>query len=277
MNCISAIVCVKNGEETIERALKSLKKNEPFEIIIVDGDSTDSTLEIARKYADKILSDEGKGLGYARQLGAETSTQDYVAYTDCDTEIPKENILNNMFKELLEHRWVAIHAQISDPRENKTYWEAGEDFHLQNTFNKPGEKQYIGTIVCIIKRDIIKKYKFDSFFEGAAEDAEFYSRLHRDGYKFGISKSIAYHYHRSSFRNFVKQRIWYGKGNSKVIIKHKAIILFISPLSIFIYGCLISIINKKPKFIPFYFIWMIFLYYGIFRGFIELKLGKGFQ
>ncbi len=274
MNKISAVICVKNGEETIERALKSLVKNNPFEIIVVDGNSSDRTPEIARNYADKIISDNGNGLGYARQIGAENASQDYIAYIDSDTELPNENVLSNMLNELLNNNWVAIHAQLADPRDDKTYWEQGEDFHLQNTFNKAEEKQYIGTIVCLIRRDIILKYKFDSFFEGAAEDAEFYSRLKKDGYKFGVATTTAYHYHRSSFRNFVKQRIWYGKGNARGIIKHKAYLLFLTPLGIFLYGIMISLRNLRPKMIPFYFVWMICLYYGTFRGLIEVKTQK---
>lgn len=269
MNNISAVICVKNGEETIERALKSLVFNNPQEIIVIDGNSSDRTVEIAKKYTDKIISDTGKGLGYARQLGAELSNQEYIAYIDSDTELPKKNVLIKMLEELRINNWAAIHARILDPRVNKIYWENGENFHLNHTLNKPGEKQYIGTIVCLIRRDLILEYKFDSFFGGAAEDAEFYSRLKKNGYKFGVSMAIAYHYHRSSFKDFVKQRVWYGKGNAKGIVKHRAITLLFTPLGIFIYGVFLSLKKKKPKMILFYFVWMICLYYGIIWGLVK--------
>lgn len=161
---------------------------------------------------------------------------------------------------------MAIHAQIIDPRVNKTYWEEGENFHWSNTFNKPGEKKHLGTIVCLIKRDYLLKYKFDSSFEGAAEDADFYARLLKDGKKFGVSNVTAYHYHRASFEDFKKQRIWYGKGNARALIKHRAFILIFSPFAIFFYGLWKSLTNKKPKLIPFYMIWMVYLFYGTLVG-----------
>lgn len=272
MNKISVVICVKNGESTIKNTLDSLILNNPYELIIIDGESTDKTLEIAKKYTDKIYSDKGNGLAFARQIGAEKASGYYVAYIDSDAELPKNNILDNMAHEMEENQWVAIHTQLIDPRPKKTYWEEGENFHWNNRFNTAGKKSHLGTIVCLIKKDIILKQKFDISFKGAAEDADFYARLLKKGYKFGVSSEIAYHYHRSSFEDFYKQRIWYGKGNAKAIKKHRAINLFFSPIGIGIYGVLISIYNKKPRIIPFYIIWMVFLTYGTFLGFIELNI-----
>lgn len=271
MNEISAVICVKNAEKTLKTTLDSLIKNKYNEIVVIDGNSTDETLEIARDNTNKIFSDKGKGLGYARQLGAEQSISEYVAYIDADTELPDENTLTKMLNELKDRNWVAIHAQMVDPRDEKSYWEEGENFHWINTFNKPGEKDHLGTIVCIFKRKILLKYKFDLSFSGAAEDADLYARLKRDGHEFGVSEVVAYHYHRATFDDFKKQRIWYGKGNARAIIKHNAVHLMIVPFAIAIYGTLLSLYNKKPKMIPFYLIWMIFLFYGTISGLINLE------
>ena len=266
MSEISVVICVKNAENTLKKAMDSLIKNNYKEIVIIDGNSTDKTLKIARKYTDKVFSDDGKGLGYARQLGAEKSIGKYVAYIDSDTELPDENTLTKMLDELKKKDWVAIHAQMIDPRDKKSYWEEGENFHWINTFNKPGEKDHLGTIVCIFSRDILLKYKFDLSFSGAAEDADLYARLLSDGHKFGVSEVFAYHYHRASYADFKKQRIWYGKGNAKAIIKHNAIHLTLVPFAIAIYGTILSLYRMKPNLIPFYFIWMIFLFYGTILG-----------
>lgn len=266
MSEISVVICVKNAETTLKKAMDSLIKNRYKEIVVIDGNSTDNTLKIARKYTDKIFSDEGKGLGYARQLGAKKSIGKYVAYVDSDTELSDKNTLTEMLNELKNRNWVAIHAQMIDPRDDKSYWEEGENFHWVHTFNKPGEKDHLGTIVCIFRRDILLKYKFDLSFSGAAEDADLYARLKMDGHEFGVSEVIAYHYHRATFDDFKKQRIWYGKGNARAIIKHKAVHLIIVPFAIVIYGTLLSLYNKKPKMIPFYFIWMIYLFYGTISG-----------
>ena len=59
---ISAVVCSLNIARIVH-CLSSLKEAGVGEIILVDGHSTDKTVEIASEYADKIVFDEGKGLG----------------------------------------------------------------------------------------------------------------------------------------------------------------------------------------------------------------------
>lgn len=41
---ISVIVCTKNAEKTLEACLKSIEENEPSEIILIDGNSSDATV-----------------------------------------------------------------------------------------------------------------------------------------------------------------------------------------------------------------------------------------
>jgi glycosyltransferase involved in cell wall biosynthesis len=269
MNEISVVICAKNAEDTIERTIQSISRNNPLEIIVIDGISTDDTVKITRKYTPKIYSDEGKGLAHARQKGALNSKGKYISYVDADAELVEDDTLIKMQKELTDNKWVAIHTQLIDPRHKKSYWEEAEDFHWRNRFNKPGEKDQLGTIVCLIQREIILKYKFDTLFEGAAEDADFYARLKKDGHKFGVSSLTAHHYHRSSYKNFIKQRIWYGRGNSTAIKKHKAIHLLFTPLAIGGYGFYTSIKRGKPQFIVFYIIWVVCLYYGMCLGFLK--------
>jgi len=271
---ISVVVCAKNAGKTIRRCLHSVSRTNVKEIIVVDGCSEDNTIQIAKKYTNKIYSDEGKGLGFARQLGAEKAQGEYVAYIDSDTELPSENVLSKMLEELEKNGWVAIHAQLVDPRSNKTYWEEGEDFHWRNRFNIPGERRYLGTIVCLIRRDIILKYKFDPFFKGAAEDSDFYHRVGKNGYKFGVSSAVAYHYHRATFKDFIKQRIWYGKGNAIAIIKHRAWILLIAPFLILGGGVLLSLHHRKIRYIPFYLVWSFSLMLGTIIGFLEILSEK---
>jgi glycosyltransferase involved in cell wall biosynthesis len=84
---ISVIVPAKNEEKFIGKCLESLKKqhyNKAYEIIVVDGGSTDKTREVAKKYADKIFTHLGKGPGRARNYGAKKAKYEIVAFTDAD-------------------------------------------------------------------------------------------------------------------------------------------------------------------------------------------------
>lgn len=51
---ISVCIITKNEAENLEKCLSALKPY-PFEIVVVDTGSTDSSIEIANKYADKVL------------------------------------------------------------------------------------------------------------------------------------------------------------------------------------------------------------------------------
>jgi len=95
-------VIAKNEEKYIEKCLKQLKNQtlKP-EIIVVDGHSTDRTFSIARKYADKVVKDSGKGVADARNIGWKIAKHNIIAYCDADCIPPKEwveNISNLMDK-----------------------------------------------------------------------------------------------------------------------------------------------------------------------------------
>ncbi len=59
---LTVVVPVRNAELFIDDCLASIVRAHPREIIVVDGNSTDSTVERARQFPVTILSDEGKGV-----------------------------------------------------------------------------------------------------------------------------------------------------------------------------------------------------------------------
>src|SRR6266540_3743168 len=66
---VSVVVPVRNAERLLDACLASIARSRPRELIVVDGRSTDSTGEIAWRYTQRLLSDEGRGLPVARLLG----------------------------------------------------------------------------------------------------------------------------------------------------------------------------------------------------------------
>ncbi|HSB47663.1 MAG TPA: glycosyltransferase [Candidatus Bilamarchaeum sp.] len=67
---LSVVVPTKNSGDCLKACLDSIRSQtyRKFELIVVDGYSTDSTLQIARKYADKVLLSK-RSLPGARNLG----------------------------------------------------------------------------------------------------------------------------------------------------------------------------------------------------------------
>jgi len=84
---ISVIVPVLNEEKTIATTLEALLPLAPYEIIIVDGGSSDRTREIATGFQVKVISSER---GRARQMnrGAGAASGDVLLFLHADTRLP---------------------------------------------------------------------------------------------------------------------------------------------------------------------------------------------
>jgi len=88
---ISVIVPTYHEEKYIEPTLiaisnQTLKRNK-YEIIISDANSKDKTIEIAKKYADKIVITNKRGIALGRNLGAKYAKGKYLVFIDADTII----------------------------------------------------------------------------------------------------------------------------------------------------------------------------------------------
>src|SRR6266704_2875262 len=68
---LTVVIPVRNAERLLPACMESAVREKPRAIIVVDGESTDRTVEIAREHGAIVVSDEGQGLPVARQLGAE--------------------------------------------------------------------------------------------------------------------------------------------------------------------------------------------------------------
>lgn len=93
MKRISVIVPTYNEDEGLEEFLKQFEKQTlprgNFELIVVDGDSTDGTRETAGVYADKVIIQQSKGIGGARNDGFRAAEAPIVATTDADVRLPQ--------------------------------------------------------------------------------------------------------------------------------------------------------------------------------------------
>jgi glycosyltransferase involved in cell wall biosynthesis len=84
---LSAAMIVKNEEKNLERCLRSIK---PFvdEIVIVDTGSTDRTVEIAKKFTDKIFHQPWEdNFSKHRNYSFSLATGDWIFQIDADEEL----------------------------------------------------------------------------------------------------------------------------------------------------------------------------------------------
>lgn len=90
MSKVSAVISAYNEEKNIERCLKSLAFVD--EIVVVDNSSQDKTVDLAKKYTDKIFSQKNnpKEIDMQKNLGFEKATSDWVLSIDADEEVTPE-------------------------------------------------------------------------------------------------------------------------------------------------------------------------------------------
>jgi glycosyltransferase involved in cell wall biosynthesis len=87
---VSVIVPARDAEPTLDRTLRALQAQtltEPYEIVVVDDGSRDTTPEIAERHAPRVRlvrTAGGEGPGAARNRGAREATAPVLAFTDAD-------------------------------------------------------------------------------------------------------------------------------------------------------------------------------------------------
>ena len=88
---VSVIIPVFNAEKYIVPCISSIQKQtyKSIEIIVVNDHSVDSTYYIVNSMLKedprvRIIQNKKKGANYARQLGVEHSTGNYIIFSDAD-------------------------------------------------------------------------------------------------------------------------------------------------------------------------------------------------
>ena len=267
---ISVITIAKNAEETIQDCLDSVRRNSPAEIILVDGNSSDRTVEIARGYTDRIYFDEGKGLAFARQLGAEMASQEYIAYVDSDVVLT-EGALATMLTEFQRSGDISISAHPLPGAKSQGYWGWASYQHTRYSVLRR-QQQYLATMACLLRRETIIKYRFDT--SGYLDDTLLESKLKREGYRLGASSAIVYHNHRADFKSFISYRFFLGRLVPSVLKKEGlGHVEYWSPLVMF-YWLAFCLIRGKPKLVPYFVVNGLAGTAGMVKGFFELIWGK---
>jgi glycosyltransferase involved in cell wall biosynthesis len=101
---VSVIIPAHNEARYIEGCIQSLMKQtvKADEIILINNNSTDKTVQIAKKFPIKIINEKKQGITLARNRGFNSAKYEIIARTDADTILPanwikkiKTNFLNS--------------------------------------------------------------------------------------------------------------------------------------------------------------------------------------
>lgn len=214
---MTAVLCVRNAAETLQSCLDSLEREgiKGSKVVIVDGLSSDGTLEIAKESGCRIFSDEGNGFAFARKLGIEKSDTDFTLVLGPDDAMGPGST-GVLLSELQSSKDIAAVATRKHVRDAKNFWERGMNSYYDSL--PSGEVATVGNPT-LYRSSVLRDHVLDDKFS-ANEDTDWCLRIREAGLKV-IRSSSASAIEIETFRfNAVARRwLWYGAGDLAFIQK----------------------------------------------------------
>ncbi len=115
MKKLSILIATKNSEDTIERAINSIKEL-AYEIIVVDSGSEDRTVDIARDLGAKVIFNKWVNSGTQYNFMISKASGEWLFILDSDEEVSEE--LKNSIKNVLTSENTADCYEVN----RKTYY-----------------------------------------------------------------------------------------------------------------------------------------------------------
>ena len=199
---VSIVIPNYNGEKYLEKCLDSLMEQslKPDEIIIVDNDSKDKSIDIINKYKNKIklvVLDKNYGFSVAVNRGIRESNSEYVALLNNDTELDK-NWLKELVKCISSDKNIFSCCSKMLRYDNRNIIDDAGDFYTAlgweqkigdgaNAYKKHMESKEVFSAcagAAIYRREIFDKIGyFDENFFAYMEDVDLSYRAKIYGYK----------------------------------------------------------------------------------------------
>ena len=223
-------LCVKNCAKTIHGALKSIVSQDyprnSMEIVVVDGESTDGTLSIIKNYVSKTdikisyFSDEGRGLGVARQIVVDQARGKYVIWVDGDIVLPLDYFRRQVDFMEGNPKVGATRGIEGFPQDKRSRVAILEYVSKRHYFGEK-KKKTLSTFAGVYRTRAMKEVGgFDKLITGAGEDIDLTIRMRTAGWLLLLNDTKFYPKYRQTWRELWKQCQWYGYG--RYYITHKS-------------------------------------------------------
>lgn len=191
---LTVITVCYNSVNSLECAIKSVlnQSYKNVEYIIIDGGSTDGTVEVIKKYSPYIaywLSEPDEGIYQAMNKGIKAATGDLIGFLSS----------NDWYA---EGALSAIADKFDETKADLIYGDAvvheGEDITYQdNSRVKLEDSYYYMTVIhpaFFVRTEIQKKYGFDESYR-ICGDYKFFMQVYRDKYRFVYTKHDIINYY----------------------------------------------------------------------------------
>ncbi len=209
LSFVSVVICTFNRAKCLKRCIESLKKQtyQNFEIIVVNGPSTDETNQVLEGYRElKVVTQEKlNGLSAARNLGIEASTGEIVAFIDDDAKAD-ENWIKYLVEGYTDESVGGVGGPVFDITGNWYQFRNGyiskagiPSFIHENDLNYNDPKAYflnyiMGTNSSFRKSILYDIELFDKNIKYYLDETDVCVRVIKSGYKIKhINNAIVFH------------------------------------------------------------------------------------
>lgn len=231
---VSIVIPTKNNGDILEKCLASIKTldypKDEIEVIIVDGHSTDNTIEIAKRYGCKIMYENVGTIGGARNIGVEHSNGEYIVFTDSDCVVDK-NWLKNLIGQFNDEKIASVGGPNVTPEDDTEFAKCAGD--VLKFLSNPGPRYGFNanevmaiyhnpTCNVAYRKSILQEVGGFNSKLITCDDEELDYRITEKGYKILFTPHArVLHYRRPTWKKFAKMAFNYGIGRMQVIKLHR--------------------------------------------------------
>jgi len=225
---VSVIITTKNEAKVINNLIHSLKEQtyKDLEIILIDNNSRDNTVKIAKKLEIKIYN-YGPERSAQRNFGAKKTKGGFLFFLDADMKLSQTVVEECVKACLIDKKIGAIFVPEKSVAVN--FWEKVKAFE-RSFYNEEGDE--ITDAARFFKREAFERSGgYDETITGP-EDWELTGNIKTLDYKIGRIRSVIYHYERiDSLISLVRKKFYYGLRLHRYLSKQN--IPVISPKTIY--------------------------------------------
>jgi glycosyltransferase involved in cell wall biosynthesis len=243
MHKVTVITVVYNGVKTLEGTICSVisQTHKYYEYIIIDGASSDGTLDIINKYKNNIdlcISEPDNGIYDAMNKGISYATGEWVIFMNSGDNFFSNSILNNVFCESYEDIGVIYGSVNCFDKFKSVIITPKLISNLENDMAFCHQSSFV-------RKDLLMKNNFDTKYKIAADFNLFYS-LYKEGIKFAKFDNCIATY---EVENGLSSRNGYLSAKEKLLIIGKwgqisPMIYFYFQITIFYFNYYLKKIGK---------------------------------
>lgn len=220
---VSIIVASYNNQDTIGECLQSILAldypKECFEVIVMDGVSSDGTVKTAEQYPVKVVSIRlncPAAYNYAFKIAA----YPVLGFIDSDAKV-ESDWLKKLAPHLTDPQVAGVSGSI-DTWNRDNLWARSIGYELKNRYRRIGRYTgRIATMNLLLKKSVIEEVGGWDEKLPSQYDTDFGFRMSEKGYKIAYeSAAVCYHYNRPTLKAYYRQQLQYGKNTLKLYFKH---------------------------------------------------------